>query len=437
MTTAPSGATSLAKKIQQTNAQFLKYAPPKTDVIQLGTVSNNPTLGPTAPVQWNKVVDVAPEWCDSIVIQAQVPYSLVVPAGATVHISPFFPYNIFAHMFTLAGAPPFPNWLPATPFVLDALTDAAGRDPNGSVPFTAGGTSGASGTAFPNDNGPIAFDTGSTDLVPGSSYTNSGASSQTISGTAKFAYRMKFSRRRDSLVGYIPLGDPENRPQLQMYANTMVGGNPESNAFQDVATAGITCALNGSVSVNAIWKARRLGLTPQGMPEIGQPTVVMGLAIDSNGVPGGTAIPNAGTYAPVTKRQAMLYEKMFAILVNDQQVIEADYFGLWNTAQQTSARSEFDKNAGNFFMYYDKIHEAYNRFLPTGVYLDDLHGGEIPEFPKATPYLGVMSPDVNLANQRGIAPTPAMQQVVRVPSGTSMNGAYVVTFDFGLLPVPY
>jgi hypothetical protein len=170
------------------------------------------------------------------------------------------------------------------------------------------------------------------------------------------------------------------------------------------------------------------------MQNVAQPTVVMGLAIDSNT---GLAIPNAGQIVPITKRQAMLYEKMFLILVNDQQVLEADYFGLWNTAQQTSARDEYDHNQGNFHMYYDWVHETYNRFLPKGVYVSDLFSGEIPEFPKATPFQAVMTPDVNLANARQIAATPAMQQAIRIPSGTTINGGYVVSYDFGLLPVPY
>lgn len=434
MTTTANSAQNLAQKIQAANAQFLRYAPPKTDVVQLGSISNNPALGPNASVQWNKVVDVAPEWCDAIVLKCSVPYSLTIPAGATVTVSPFFPYNIFAHMFTLAGAPPFPTALPGTPFVLDALTSKTGRDPNGSVPFVTGGTSGASGPQFPNDNAPIAFSTGSTDLVPGGTYHNAGTGAQTINGTATFAYRIQFGRRRESLVGYVPLGDPENRPNLQMYANVMVGSKPEQNAFQDVAAAGITCTLNGTVNVTAVWKSKKLGLTPQNLSSVAQPTVVMGLAIDSNT---GLAIPNAGQLVAVTKRQAMLYEKMFLILVNDQQVIEGDYFGTWNTAQQTSAREEFDSNLGNFHMYYDKVHEVYNRYLPEGVYLSDLLSGEVPEFPKATLYQGVMTPDVNLANARGIAATPAMQQVIRIPSTATINGGYVISYDFGLLPVPY
>lgn len=436
--------TSPADQISAANNAFLQYARRTYDIIQLGTVTGNPVTGPGATVVWNKVVDTAPAWCEYIVINASVPYSISIPTGVTAYFSPFFPFNLFSHTLTLAGAPPFPTSIPGTAFVLDELTSFGSKSPQYETPGVFGAAadipgqlgigSGQAGLPATSVANSIVYSTGNSNITPGGTYHNTSSITQVLSGTATFSYRIRLRRRRKTLVGYVPLGDPENRPVLNMYVNQLVGGFPEKCMVQDVAAGGITGVLNGTVNVNATWWARQLDLTPPGMGVLQQPTVVMGLAIDSNN---GVAIPNAGQFVPVTKRMAMVYEKMFLIVVNNQQVEGADYFGLWTTTQQQSARREFDATQNNFYNYFLWEHDTYQRFFPWGVLVDDLLSGDIPELPEATPYKGLMSPDVNYAALVNVAPTPAMQQTTRIPGGTTITSAYVISYDFGLVSVPY
>lgn len=439
---------SAADQISAANNAFLQYARRTYDIIQLGTITGNPASGPGAVVVWNKVVDTAPAWAEYIVLNCSVPYSLSVPAGATVYVSPFFPFNMFSHTLTLAGAPPFPTSIPGTVFMLDEMTSFANKSPQLETPgiFVGGGinavdlpgkddmASGQTGQPANSVANSIQYSTGNANLTPGGTYHNTTTATAVLTGTATFTYRIRLRRRRNTLVGYVPLGDPENRPVLNMYLNVLVSGFPEKSPFQDVAAAGITCVLNGTVNVNATWWSRQLDLTPPGMGVLDQPTVVMGFAIDSNN---GVAIPNAGQFVPVTKRFAMVYEKMFLIVINNQQVQAADYFGLWTTSQQQAARREFDATQNNLYNYKLWEHDTYQRFFPYGTYIDDLFSGDIPELPNITPYKGLMSPDVNYANLIGVAPTPAMQEVVRIPAGVTMNSAYVISYDLGLVSVPY
>ena len=425
-----------ANNIQAANAAFLQFARTTYDVQQLGTITGSPTPGPTAIVSWApQTPPVTPAWASEVIITAQVPYTITVPAGATITFSQYFPYCMFAHNLVLGGAPPFATPIAGTPFYLDEITSWEAYDPIAApAPDTSLGDVTATYLSANSDHGGLAFSTGNVDVLPGQTYHNTGTGAATLTGTATFTYRIKLKRRRRGMWGCIPLGDPENRPNLAMNLNAFVGGQPQNNPFQDVAAAGITATLNGTVNVYATWKALQLDILPQGVGSLAQPVVGLGLTIDTNN---GLGIQNAGQIINVQKRSAMIYEKMYHLLINDQSGVRADYFGLWTTGQQQSARWEFDSSQNNFQNYFVKMHDVYKRWFPTGCLIADLVAGEIPELPGETLYKGMMSPDVGYASLIGVAPTPAMYVSVRIPSGTSMSSAYVVSFDFGLVTVPY
>lgn len=418
------------------NQTFLQFARITYDVQQVGTITGSPATGPTALVSWTpQNPAVTPAWCTEIIFVVQMPYSITVPAGATLTISQYFPYNIFNHNLVLGGAPPFATPISGAPFYLDEITHWQDYDLiSGPAADTSLGNVGATFISSNSDHGALSFTTGNANIVPGGTYTNTATSSTTLTGTARWTYRIILKRRRRGMWGTIPLGDPENRPSLTMYVNAFVGANPELNAFQDIGAAGITAVLNGTVTVYATWKALQLDITPPGLGALPQPTVGMGLSIDTNN---NLAIPNAGSIIQVPKRSAMIYEKMFHFLVNAQVGIRYDYFGLWTTGQQQSARWEFDSTQNTLQQYYVKMHDVYQRWFPTGTLIADLESGEIPFLIGETPYKGMMSPDVGYAQIIGVAATPAMYIAVRVAAGTTMSSAYVRSWDFGLVTVPY
>ncbi len=428
MTTTAQDQASQQQAAHAANQLFLAYARTTYDVQQLGTIATGSAGGPTAQVVWNTVVPVAPCWCDEIIVVCQVPYQVTLPAGSTVTVSPFFPYNLFGHNLLLGGSPPFATPVSGTPFYLDEITSWQAYDPIHVLQDA--------NLANVQDQGPapLPFQTGNANIVPGGTYNNTATVSVNVSGTAQVHYRIRARRRRKGMWGYIPLGDPENRPILNMFLNPFVGNHPEDNPFQDVAAAGITAVTTGTTNVYVTWRAKQLDITPPGLATIPQPTVGLGLAIDTNN---GLAIANAGQIVQVEKRAAMIYEKMFHLLVNDEQTIEADYYGLWTTGQQQSAREEFDKVQNNFQNYYIKMHYVYQRWFAKGLYFSDLVSGEIPQLPAETLYKGLMSPDVGYAAMVGVAPTPAMYNAIRIPSGTAISGAYVRSYDLGLVTVPY
>lgn len=425
--------------VHQANQAFLQFARLTYDVQQLGTVTGNPATGPAAIVNWSpQTPPVTPAWADQIILVCTVPYTMSIPAGGTIYVSEFFPYNCFSHNLVLGGAPPFATPVSGTPFYLDEITRWQDYDlVSGPSPDQSLGNVGATFVSANSDHGAAlsAFTTGNAAVLPGQSIHNTGTSAQIVAGSAVFTYRIWLKRRRRGMWGCIPLGDPENRPNLAMYVNTFVGNQPQNNWIQDPNATGVTMTLNGTVNVYATWRALQLDILPPGMGALPQPVVGLGMTLDTNN---GLAIVNAGQIVNVQKRSAMIYEKMFHFLVNNAQGQRADYFGLWTTGQQQSARWEFDASQNNFQNYFIKMHDVYQRWFPTGVYIADLEGGEIPFLPSETPYKGMMSPDVGYAGLIGVAPTPAMYVSIRIPTGTSITSpCYVVSYDIGLVTVPY
>lgn len=425
---------------QQLAQLFLKYARTYPGVIQIGNITGGAGIsgGATNTVVWNKDVPVAPSWAEACVLQITVPLSVTLPANSTATISPFFPWCLFAHNLVLGGAPPFASPISGVPFWLDEITsrseayDTSDNDPTDIATAwrnNAGNTNNG-GTSF-------AFNLGG--LTPGGTIVNAGTAAVTNTYTLTFRYRINLgrswhNRQAPNLFGFIPLGDPMNRPRLDMFLNPIVGTHPEDNAIQDLGNKGITANITNaqSVAVNLCWESKSLDILPSGVT-VPSPLVGMGLAINSNP----QAVQNAGQIVQVQHRAAMIYEKTFHLLINNQQPVDADYFGLWVTGEEQSARWEYDANQANMWKYYDDLHRRYGRYMPNGVFISDYIGGEDPRDPSNTEYDALMSPDVTYAAMAGIAATPAMYTALRVPNGVAMNGAYIKTYSFGLVSVPY
>jgi hypothetical protein len=133
----------------------------------------------------------------------------------------------------------------------------------------------------------------------------------------------------------------------------------------------------------------------------------------------------------------MAYLKILTLLINDQAQQRADYWSIWDTQEQKSARWEYDASQNTFQSYFTNFHEVYRRYPLKGLYVVDNVSGEYPEVPQVTPYNAIMSPDANYAEAFDVAVTPAMTTTIRVPSGTSMTNAYQRVYSKGLVSVAY
>ena len=124
------------------------------------------------------------------------------------------------------------------------------------------------------------------------------------------------------------------------------------------------------------------------------------------------------------------------ILVNGQKPVQSNYFGLWDDQDPQSARWQFDTNLNQFHRYFTQFLEEKRRLPIIGWYLADQENGKFPEIPSVTPLDSIISPDATYAAAFGVPVTPAITTVVRLPVAVS-GSAYVRTYDFGLVKVPY
>lgn len=401
-------------------AYFLKYAR-KRPIAVAGTIATGQSGGVTASnAVLQSDIPTIPAWAVAMVIEVTLPIRLTVPAGATARISPFFPYSSMSMQLQLAGSPPW-DQISLVPWYLDDITSRRGFDPSMT----------GVGPANQNDAGPFVYSDGG--FTPGGTIVNGGGSPANTDGTVTFRTRVRLQRKPNLLFGAIPLGDPENRPSLKLQLGALVGPNPENNAFQDTAAAGITSQLTGPGTVNVLFECKSLDVLPPGLQEIPTPIVGLGLAVNYST----KDKTSAGTFLKMPKDAAMLYEKVFHCLINNQQGQRADYFGKWLTGEQQSARYEYDANAGTFNDYYAEVVRAYGRYLPRGVYVDDMVSGFNPDNPGLDPYEAHMTPDTGYAAEFGLPATPAWTDTLRIPAGTAIAGAYAAMYEFGLVNVPY
>ena len=439
------GATQTAQdhaSAQTANQEFLTWASTVAKPSILGSIASGATGGPAFPVVWSRVLPVVPRWIESIDLFVSLPYTLSIPAGATVSVSPFFPYSAVQQRLTIAGSPPW-DYVSLVPHWLDEITRRTGFDPTSSPVFaqmSAGFTPGytvPSGQTDPGGAGAQAqttfvFNTGNASIIPGQTIHNAGTAAQVLTGTLTFSGRIILQRRPATMFGMIPNGDPQDRPDLEIYLSPLVGPQPENSLIQDFANAGATMSLTGTGTVYAVWNSKGLDVLPPGVAPT-EPTVGLGWAINAFTTP----VPNAGQIFNINHQAAILYQKIFHLVYTNQKVQDCDYFGLWVTGEQQNARWEFDAAQNNMFSYWKKIITTYGRFMPAGTFIADFVSGVYPEEPADTPYNGAMSPDQSYASAFGIKYTPAMATALRYPTGTGMTNATVRTYSMGYVEVPY
>ena len=318
---------------------FLTYARRQFHISQSGSIPSGSSGGSTS-----SQVTFTPStlqqdavYADSIDLFTILPITLTVPAGGSCVVSPYAPYSALQTKFTVGGASRF-DYLAGTVHYLDELTSYSWYDPAMSYPNSYGAISGGwdNGSSqaapgwYPNNDGSGAFQ-------PGATIHNTGTSSENISGTIQFRCKVRLRRRRPNLWGCVPLGDPQNVPDLFGQLSALVGSDPVNNLFTK-ATAGVTASLSSAGSVLAVFPNLGIDVMPVGTP-IPEPLMQMAYAVNYNG---STPITTAGTIIPVSFKTDMLYDKIFLLLANNQVAQAADYFGLWLTNKQGSARWEFD-----------------------------------------------------------------------------------------------
>jgi hypothetical protein len=427
MASAAAQQTSAVQAQAATLKSWLTYAGvnPWT---QLATFATGSPGGPGTGVATLTPSDIpeTPSWCSAIDYLITLNLSVVVPAAGSFTWSPFFPYSSVLQALTLAGAPPW-NLLELTPWYLDQITNTHDFD-TGYAGLGQNSPTTAASDPAQDDGGLYTLNS----IVPGATITNVGTVQETLTYSVVFSVRQRLQRRRHLGFGLIPFGDPQNRPQQKLQLAPFIGINPEQSAIVN-ASSGVTCVTTAGSGASIVYELKGLDVLPPQITATPSPTAGMGLQVDSNS----PSFQNAGSIQYIAKRTAMLYESMHQLVINNELPIRADYFGLWLTQVQQNARWAYDAQANTFSQYYLDMHRRYHRYLPKGHFLADLASGDIPDFPNASPYQAMMTPDVGLAASMGIAPTPAMSTAIRYPSGTSMSGAYVRCYDFGYVPVPY
>ena len=454
MTTATQAPTP-----QQLANLFLQYARDDFSAIQNGSLATGSAGGQSAgKLTWDNPVQDYAAWAYEISGQVNLPVTLTMPVSSSVVLSPYAPWSGMLVSLYIGGSESIPP-VSLVPFWLDELTSARDQDPGQYGPNNISAASSGAGTAaatqkyYPEwewdgtdlTNGPlyaplsITPSGGAPAVGPGGTVTNSGTGSVTWTYTFTFRFRMILGRKMygrvmEDLSGCVPLGDPSARPLLNLSVNTLIGTQPENALFVN-ASGAVTAATDGATTANVCWVSKTLDQLPQALAgKIPPPKVLMALEVDTNS---GYAIPNAGQFAKLQVRTSMIYHKTFYVLVNGQAPVTPDYFGFWYSDNAQNAREVFDVTQNTMQELYNRYRKSYNRYLPKGCNVHDFVGGRFPEFPKETPYRGLITPSTALAAMAGLKPYPAAQGVIRIPQGTSINGAYCTTYSFGMVPVAY
>lgn len=423
---AKSAGTAQAQQSGQQSAlaTFLRYAPRVVLSSPLvGTLAGGSAGGSTSLFNFANDIPAVPFWCSQINITTTMAVKLTngSTASQTVQVSDLAPYCAFSSQLTLAGAPPW-ALMEHTPWYLDYIINRRDFDP-GYL-----GMGNLSATQFANqiDQGPSANAFGA---APGATVTVSGSSSTTQTWT--WTDRILLQRRRKRLFGAVPFGDPKNRPQFKMQLNPLIGTNPEQNLYVN-ANVNITAATSGTTTSIVAFIGHRLDVLPQGV-QVPEPTVGMGLTVDAFS----PAITANATLFKYPHQDAMLYQQIHGLTINSQQPAEANYWALWITEEQKSARWEFDASQNTFDSYFREYFHIWGRYPILGHYVADFLHGEFPEMPSETPYEAFVTPDYGYAQAFGIVPTPNMQTAVRFASSVTISSAYTRYYAFGLVTVPY
>lgn len=458
-------ATKSAPTPAQLANLFLQYARDDFSAIQNGSLATGSAGGASAgKLTWDNPVQDYSAWAYEISGQVSLPVSLTLPASASVLVSPYAPWSAMLVQLLIGGAESIPP-VSLVPFWLDEMTSARDQDtayygPDQDITASTG-SSPLALTRFPQlewdssdiTTGPVlaplttVASTGT--AYPGQTITNAGTAQIVNTYLFTFRFRMLLGRKMygrvmEDLSGCVPLGDPSSRPLLNLSVNTLVGTQPENCLFIPLVgapTAATGYSGHATTTANVCWVSKTLDQLPQALAgQIPPPKVLMALEVDTNS---GYAIPNAGQLVKLQVRTSMIYHKTFYIMINGTgagigaQPVTADYFGFWYSDNAQNAREVFDSTQNTFQELGNRYRKSYNRYLPKGVNVHDFIGGRFPEFPRETPYKGLITPSTSLAAMAGLKPYPAAQGVLRIPTGTTIYSAYCTTYSFGMVPVAY
>jgi hypothetical protein len=445
---------------QEITYNWLRFARDDYTSVQNGTFPVSNSGSQSARANWDVTTPANPFWAWAIAMQFNLTLTLSIPASGSVTISPLFPFSAIGVQLTIGGGQAIQP-MSLVPFWLDEMTQRRDFDSvmlgkqSAINQYSSISTPGAAqvmnqlanwnwdGSDLVESAGimpPLEIvDASNNKYYPGQTITNAGTAVEVLVLTVKFRAWMQlgrklYGRQLEDLTGCVPLGDPANRPTLYVNVNPLVGNQPEAVGFV-AATAGTTCVTSATVpsTCNLIWVSKALDQLPDGI-SVGTPKVLSAIEWNTNA---GLAIPNAGQFVNLIFDTAMVYNKRFHVLVNNQLPISADYFAIWYSENQANARWIHDATLNNMQEYFRKILRSYGRYLPKGVYAADMVGGEFPEFPRETPYRGEIVTSTTLAQLTGLKPYPNAQTTIRIPSGTALTNAYCVTFSLGTVPVAY
>ena len=413
---------------------FLTYARRQFHISQVGSIPSGSSGGTSASqVTFTpSTIEQDAVYADSIDLFTILPITLTIPAGGSCVVSPYAPYSALQTKFVVGGASRF-DYLSAAVHYLDELTSYSWYDPAMSYPNSYGAISGGwdNGSSqaapgwYPNNDGSGAFQ-------PGATISNTGTSSINVTGTIQFRAKVRLRRRRPNLWGCVPLGDPQNVPQLFVQLGALVGTDPVNNLFTK-ATANVTASLSSAGSVLGVFPNLGIDVLPAGVP-VPEPLMQMAYAVNYNG---STPITTAGTIIPVSFKTDMLYDKIFLLLQNNQLAQAADYFALWLTNKQGSARWAYDATNNSYQNLFTNYHEVYKRYFPVGCLINDMYSGRDPEFPGTTPTKAALSPNSDYAAIEGVPPAPLMTMAFRIPSGTTLTSPKLGVFELGVQMAAY
>jgi hypothetical protein len=441
MATATTANSAPAVSQQATAAQtaianFLAYARTNGYPVLSGSIPSGSTGGTVASqVTWNpaQIPQVA-AFCETVWLFVTLPLTVTLPASTgTISVSPYAPYNSLSTYFSIAGQNQWPSYTPGTPFFLDELTSHSWWDPAFSYPSSYGAIAGTydNGSSQASPNWYVNID-GSGAFPPGTTITNSATSAKTVTGTVQFRLKLRMRRRFTNCIGMVPMGDPENNPQLFAQLGALSGTDPAMNYFTaSNATSGPSLSAAGTVI--AVFECRSTDILPANVPV---PNPAVQLTMQVNQITN-VAITGAGQQIRVPHRNNLLIDKVFHCLYNNQQPQAADYFATWITDDQQSARWYFDATIPNYQNYFNTLHERYKRYFPVGCLIADWYSGRQPDFPGVDPYRGVMSPDSGYAALAQVAVAPLLNTAFRIPSGTSLTNPGIDVWEMGLVYTSY
>ena len=416
---------------------FLKYVPETTlQTTMYGTIASGTSGGSTSLALFNPSQPPAvPVWASRATFEQSLSISLTIPAGGQVTLSPYAPYSAFSSQFTIAGSPPW-DFLEHTYWFLDRMKKFQDYDEQyAGLGYDIQNTSEGNTPYGKLDIGNIPFSitpvSGAPAIIPGQTISNTGTSEVTYEYVFTWVDTIMLRQSHTTLFGTIPLGDPKNRLNVKEMLNPLVGVTPESNLFVS-ASSGVTCVTNAQTTSNLVFKVFDIQTLPPGI-QIANPTVGMAFQVNANS----ESYTNAGQIQSIGHQYAMLYTDIDHLVINNQMPVRIDYFGFWETEEQKSARWEYDSQTNTFNQWYRDVKELYHRYLPPGHFPANFTVTRQPQNPSFTIYDGFVTPNVQIAQAKGIVPLPTMQTAFRVPSGTDIVSGYVRVYSKGFVGVNY